>query len=164
VTDANLIRSAADGDTGALEQLIRDLTPSVFAYLAGMLGDDREAEEGLQETFVRVARAVGRYDAGTDPEAWVFGIARRVAMDLRPTPASPPGEFPPADDEGGEWVRRSLRALPVELREVLVCQRILGWDNERIASVLGITPDEAAHGTLQARTQLAEGMRGFSYS
>jgi RNA polymerase sigma-70 factor (ECF subfamily) len=163
VTDAKLIRSAADGDTGAMEQLIRELAPNVYAYLAGMLGDDREAEEGLQETFVRVARAVGRYDKGTDAEAWVFGIARRVAMDLRPTPASPPFEFPPDSGDAGEWVRRSLRALPVELREALVCQRILGWDNARISAVFGITPEEAAHGTLQARTQLAEGMRGFSY-
>jgi DNA-directed RNA polymerase specialized sigma24 family protein len=161
---AGLIRSAADGDADALEQLIRDLAPSVYAYLAGMLGDDREAEEGMQETFVRVARAVGRYDAETDAgdaEGWVFAIARHVAADLRPTPASPPGEFPPPAGGEAEWARRALRALPIELREVLVCEEILRWDTARIAATLGVDTDEVANRILGARTQIAEDIRAF---
>jgi RNA polymerase sigma-70 factor (ECF subfamily) len=165
MTDAALIRSAADGDAGALEQLIRDLAPSVYAYLAGMLGDDREAEEGMQETFVRVARAVGRYDADTDsggdPEGWVFAIARHVAADLRPTPASPPGEFPPPAGLEAEWARRALRALPIELREVLVCEEILRWDSARVATTLGVDTEEVESRILAARTQIAEDIRAF---
>jgi len=159
MTDGALIRSAADGDAAALEQLIRDLAPSVYAYLAGMLGDDREASDGIQETFVRVARAVGRYDADTDPEAWVFGIARRVAADMRPTPASPPGSFPPPDGEEEEWARRALRALPIELREVLVCEEILRWDLPRIAAALGADAADVTERMLAARTQLADDIR-----
>src|SRR5439155_23315993 len=154
-----LIRSAADGDADALEQLIRDLAPSVYAYLGGMLGDDRDAEDGMQETFVRVARAVGRYDADTDAEGWVFGIARRVAADMRPTPASPPGEFPPPAGEEELWARRALRALPIDLREALVCGEILRWDAARTGATLGIEADEVERRTLAARTQLAEDIR-----
>jgi RNA polymerase sigma factor (sigma-70 family) len=156
MTDAALLRSAADGDAGALEQLIRELAPSVYAYLGGMLGDDREASDGMQETFVRVARALGRYDSSIDPEGWVFAIAQHVAGDLRPTPASPPGEFPPPEGEEEAWARRALRALPIELREVLVYEEILRWDTPRIAATLGIEPDEVQKRTLQARAQLAE--------
>jgi len=156
MTDAALIRSAADGDAEALERLIRDLAPSVYAYLAGMLGDDREAEDGMQETFVRVARAVGRYESESDPEGWVFGIARNVANDMRPTPASPPGEFPPPAGEEDVWARRALRALPIDLREVLVCEEILRWDAPRIAATLGIDTGDVEQRALAARTQLAE--------
>jgi DNA-directed RNA polymerase specialized sigma24 family protein len=53
MTDAALIRSAADGDADALERLIRDLAPSVYAYLAGMLGDDRDASDGMQDHAAR---------------------------------------------------------------------------------------------------------------
>ena len=158
MTQAELIRSAASGDADALEKLIRGLAPSVYAYLAGMLGDEPEAEVALQETFVRVARAVERYEDGTDPDAWVFGIAHRVAADIRPTPAAPPGEVPPEADVD-EWARRSLRSLPIDLREILVYREILRWSPERVCTALGIDTDEYSHRLLAAHTQLAEGMR-----
>lgn len=161
VTDAGLIRSAAEGDTGALEKLVREFAPSVYAYLAGMLGDERDAEEGMQETFVRLARAVDRYDSDTDAEAWVFDIARRVSGDMRPTPAAPPGEPPPAEGDPDEWLRRSLRALPIELREVLVYIEILRWDTDRIAASLGIESEDVLRRSRAARQQIAEGMRGL---
>lgn len=160
MTEAGLITQAAAGDADALEQLIRTFAPLVYAYLAGMLGDEREAEDALQETFVRVARAVERYDPETDPEAWVFGIARRVAGDIRPTPAAPPGEVPPEDGEMEEWAKRSLRALPLELREVIVLKEILRWKPERIASTLGTDEGQVADRLLDAHTRLADGMRG----
>jgi RNA polymerase sigma-70 factor (ECF subfamily) len=161
VTEATLITQAAGGDADALEQLVRTFAPIVFAYLAGMLGDEREAEDAMQETFVRLARAVERYDSSTDAEAWVFGIARRVAADIRPTPASPPGEVPPSDGpDMEEWAQRSLRALPLELREVIVLKEILRWKPQRIATTLGTTESEVADRLLNAHTQLAEGMRG----
>lgn len=159
MTDASLIRSAAEGDAGALERLIRTFAPTVYAYLAGMLGDDRDAEEAMQETFVRVARAVGRYDPESDPATWVFDIARRVSADMRPTPAAPPGELPPADGDLTEWLRRSLRALPIELREVLVYQEILRWDADRIAATLGLSTEDVVKRIRAARQQIAEGMR-----
>lgn len=131
----------------------------MYSYLAGMLGDEREAEDAMQEAFVRVARAVERYDDSVDPEAWVFSIARRVAADIRPTPASPPGEVPPTDGEADEWARRSLRALPIELREIIVLKEILKWPPDRVAGVIGIDGDEMARRVLDAHTRLADGMR-----
>jgi RNA polymerase sigma factor (sigma-70 family) len=160
MTEATLITQAAGGDPDALEQLVRTFAPLVYAYLAGMLGDEREAEDAMQETFVRLARAVERYDSSTDAEAWVFAIARRVAADIRPTPASPPGEVPPSDGSMAEWAQRSLRALPLELREVIVLKEILRWKPERIATTLSSTEAEVADRLLNAHTQLAEGMRG----
>lgn len=141
-----------------MEQLVRARGPVVFAFLSGMLGDQREAEEGMQETFVRAARGIERYSDDVAPEAWIFSIARRVAADIRPTPASPLGETPPSEDTA-EWAKRSLRALPTELREVVVLKELLRWKPERIASALGCEPAEVTHRLLLARTQLADNMR-----
>ena len=142
-----------------MEQVVRGLASPVFSFLSGMLGDQREAEEGMQETFVRAARALERYEEGTDPEGWVFAIARRVANDIRPTPASPPGETPPAEGDAAEWASRSLRALPSELREVLVFKELMHWAPERVATALGTDTSEVTRRLLSARTQLAENMR-----
>jgi RNA polymerase sigma-70 factor (ECF subfamily) len=143
-----------------MEKVIRGLAPGVFGFLSGMLGDRREAEAGMQETFVRAARGVERYSDADDPEAWVFSFARRVAGDIRPTPAAPLGETPPSDGNATEWAKRSLRALPLEMREVLVLKELLRWTPERIGKVLGCEPSEVTHRLLLARTQLAENMRG----
>jgi RNA polymerase sigma-70 factor (ECF subfamily) len=160
VSEATLLRSAALGDADALEKVIRTYAPKVYAYLCGMLGYEREAEDAMQETFVRAARAIERYDQSTDPEQWIFGIARRVAADIRPTPSAPPGETPPPGGDTGEWARRSLRALPAELREVVVLRNILRWEPDHVARTLGISSDEVAHRISSAYTHLTDGMRG----
>lgn len=144
-----------------MEKVTRDLAPVVYAYLSGMLGDQREAEAGMQETFVRAARGIERYETSDDPEAWVFSFARRVAGDMRPTPAAPLGEAPPSEAASStEWAKRSLRALPLELREVLVLKELLRWAPDRIAKVLAVESGEVTHRILLARTQLVENMRG----
>jgi RNA polymerase sigma-70 factor (ECF subfamily) len=158
VTDPAQITAAAGGDEAAMEQIVRDKGPIVFAFLSGMLGDQREAEEGMQETFVRAARGIERYTPDTDPEAWIFSIARRVAADIRPTPASPLGETPP-DHDTTEWAKRSLRALATDLREVVVLKELLRWKPDRIALALGCEQADVTHRLLLARTQLADNMR-----
>jgi RNA polymerase sigma-70 factor (ECF subfamily) len=159
-SDAALLLAAAGGDVGALEQVVRATGPTIYAFLSGMLGDQREAEVGMQETFVRAARGIERYSADIDPETWLFGIARRVAADIRPTPASPLGVTPPEDGDAVEWAKRSLRALPLELREIVVLKELMRWKTERIAAVVGCNLNDVAHKTLLARTQLADNMRG----
>jgi RNA polymerase sigma-70 factor, ECF subfamily len=161
VSEATLLRSAALGDADALEKVIRTFAPKVYAYLCGMLGDDREAEDAMQEAFVRAARAIERYDSETDPEQWIFGLARRVAADIRPTPSAPPGETPPPGGDTDEWARRSLRALPAELREVVVLRNILRWEPEHVSRALGIPSDEVSRRLSSAYTHLTDGMRGF---
>lgn len=160
-THTQLLSAAAGGDADALERAVRGLAPSIYSFLSGLLGDQREAEEGMQETFVRAARGIERYDAEADAETWVFSFARRVAADIRPTPAAPLGERPPADGDVVEWAKRSLRALPLDLREVLVLKELMRWKHDRIASVLGCDPAEVSRRLTAARTQLAENMRGI---
>lgn len=158
MNDPQLLRSAADGDIGALTTIVRELAQTVYGYHLGMLGDEREAEDAMQETFVRLARAVGRYEEDTEPTPWVFAVARRVAADLRPTPSAPPVSGPDGHDT--DWVRRALRALPLELREVLVFREVMRWDVPRIASTLGVAPEDVERRLLAAKAQLAENVSG----
>lgn len=158
MNDPKLLRSAAEGDLDALTAVIRELAQTVYSYHLGMLGDEREAEDAMQETFVRVTRALGRYDEDSEPTPWIFAVARRVAADLRPTPSAPPTDAPDGHDT--DWVRRALRALPLELREVLVFREMMRWDVPRIASTLGVAPDDVESRLLAAKTQLAENVSG----
>ncbi len=148
------MRSASRGDGVAFEELVRALAPDVFGYLAGMLGDVHEAEDALEETFVRVARSSARYEPGTSIRTWILGIARRVAADLRPTPSAAPGPLPTEPGEDVVWARRALRALPVEDRELIVCREVLGWDVRTIAGALGMEEAEVIESLAGAREML----------
>ena len=113
----------------------------------------------MQETFVRAARGIERYTPDTDPEAWIFSIARRVAADIRPTPASPLGETPPRSRHRPSGRSGRCARLPSDLREVVVLKELLRWKPDRIALVLGCEQSDVTHRLLLARTQLADNMR-----
>lgn len=159
MSEEDLLRAAGRGDTDALGELIRTLAPDVYAYLAGMLADERDAEDALQETFVRLARSLGRWDPGTRAAARVFGIARRVAADVRPTPSAHPGPVPTDPSELNAWARRALRALDPEHRELVVARDLLHWDDETIAARAGLLPSEVPARLRDARDKLLSGAR-----
>jgi RNA polymerase sigma-70 factor, ECF subfamily len=133
VADAELLARFRSGDEGALEALFERYEAPVFQFLVGMLRDHHQAEDALQETFVR---ALERLD-GVDPHhlrGWLFTVAYHQAMLARrrqkkyfPCPlgrngAADPAPGPPRQAEQGEDARRMrelLDRLPPAQREVI---------------------------------------------
>ena len=73
-SDAALVRRVLDGDTAAYAGLVARYRDRLGRYAVRMLGNVADAEEALQDTFVRGYRSLGRC---ADPErfgAWLFGI------------------------------------------------------------------------------------------
>ena len=133
----------------AQRQGLRDLYAASYARLVGQVGavcrDRHEAEEAVQEAFVRLIGSwskVSRYD---DPEAWVRKAAlrqvsnrRRKALNgvkaaLRHGPSADVPEPTPV----GVDAERALAALPGQQRAVIVLHR-LGLDTDQIADALGV--------------------------
>src|SRR6516225_9495532 len=78
-SDATLLLSFRSGDAAALDALIGRYEAPLFQFLLGILKDQHQAEDALQETFVR---ALGRLD-GVDPDhlrGWLFTVAYHQAM------------------------------------------------------------------------------------
>lgn len=159
MSEERLIRAAAHGDGAALEEFVRRLAPDVYRYLAGMLGDEREAEEATQEAFVRLARGVERYERGRDLLGWALEFAWRVALDRRPTPSTAPGRIPDEPADRVIWAQRALRALPAEHRELIVCRDVLGWELTGIAQTLGLPLEEVRSRLQAARDELSSRIR-----
>lgn len=71
----------ADGDESALAELYARLASRVYALALRMLRSPEEAEEVLQDTFLKLYRHAGSYDAGKDsPRAFIYTIARNEAL------------------------------------------------------------------------------------
>ena len=152
------------------EQSLRGLYAASYARLVGVVGavcgSTHEAEEAVQDAFVRLMGQwpkVSRYD---DPEAWVrkaaLGYAsnrrRKTINGLRAAlihgPA--PDVAPPTGDAVD--LRRALAALPRAQREAIVLQD-LGLDVAAIARHLDIPEGTVKSRLSRARATLAPLLR-----
>ena len=74
IADAILVQRVLDGDTDAYAVLVGRYRPRYARFAVHMLGSEEDAEEALQDAFVRAYRALGRCE---DPErfgAWLYRI------------------------------------------------------------------------------------------
>lgn len=160
------VTTTADGD----EQGLRELYAASYARLVGVVGavsgDRYEAEEAVQDAFVRLMGSwtkVSRYD---DPEAWVRHVAlrqvsnrRRKALNgLRAALRLGPEPDVPAATAAEVDLDRALAALPVQQRAVIVLHRI-GLDTDAIARELGVPAGTVKSRLARARAALAPLLR-----
>ena len=74
--------AVASGDETALTALIDRYAASVHAYLLRHSGSREDADDLLQETWVRVARSARSFDTARRFRSWIYGIATNLARDL----------------------------------------------------------------------------------
>ncbi len=79
--DADLIRGALAGDQRACRDLVRRYQRPVYSVLMRVVRRSEDAEDLTQETFIRMFRALDRYDLERPFTAWLFTIATRLAID-----------------------------------------------------------------------------------
>lgn len=87
---AGLIQAAQEGDSASFDRLIEQFSDRIFGFLFRMTGARQDAEDLMQETFVRVVRTIRSYQHDGRFEAWLFRIAANLARDrlrrIRRTP------------------------------------------------------------------------------
>jgi len=74
LTDAALVGRVVDGDTDAYAVLVARYRDRLGRYAYRMLGNRDDAEEALQDTFVRAYRSLARCDNPDRFDAWLFSI------------------------------------------------------------------------------------------
>lgn len=145
---------------------VGDLYAVSYVRLVGVLGavtrDRAEAEEAVQDAFVRLLGQWHKVSAYEDPEAWVrraaFGFAsnrrRKVRNGLRVLRRHVPRPDQPGPTGDAVDLRRALAALPRVQREAVVLQG-LGLGVEEIARELGVPA-----GTVKSRLSRARAALG----
>jgi RNA polymerase sigma-70 factor (ECF subfamily) len=124
-----------------------------------------DAEDLVQETFLRAYRGFDRFEPGTNIRAWLFTILHRVRTDsFRKAGRSPrtvelvdegPAVPPPQDAlaTGGEEVERALAALPESFRVAVILRDVEELSYDEIARALGIPI-----GTVMSRIHRGRGL------
>jgi RNA polymerase sigma-70 factor, ECF subfamily len=130
-------------------ELLPHLRP-LFGAAYRMTGNAHDAEDLVQETFLRAHRAFDRFVPGSNARAWLHTILQRVRTDAfrrtkrRPRTVELEGEgptTPPPQDalaSGREDLERALRALPGPFRDAVVLRDIQELSYAEIAAALGV--------------------------
>jgi len=90
--EAGLVRRCLAGDEKAYRELGEMYQPRVYSLALRMVRRAEDAEDVTQETFIRMFRALERYDTERSFGAWLFSIAARLSIDqirrrkLQPVP------------------------------------------------------------------------------
>ena len=148
--DVGLAARAARGDVDAYEQLVRHYHASCLRYAERMLRDAADAEDAVQDTFMRAFLAIARYDDRLPFRAWLFRIlvnrcrtlalqrARRTRRfphdELALTNARSP-DVPSGDRD--DSVRRAVDALEPLLREAFLLKYVEEMEYHEMSSALG---------------------------
>lgn len=153
--------SGVDGDGGDVRALYAATYSRLVGILAVAAGDRGEAEEVVQEAFVRLIPRwpkISRYD---DPEAWVRQVAfrllankqRRRRLSQRLQLRSGP-DYAPAESEVALDVTRALMALPFNQRQVVVLHHLLDLPVDQVATELGVPAGTVKSRLARARATL----------
>ena len=160
------------GDTDGLAGLMRRHQDRLFRYLLRLVGDEPMAEDVFQQTWLRVAERISRYDAARPFAPWLFTVARHLALDQlrrrRPEsleetsePAAPAGtgDDPLTRAMAGQRSSRLADALarlaPLD-REVLSLRFEAELELPQLAETLGVPVPTAKARLYRALARLRE--------
>jgi RNA polymerase sigma factor (sigma-70 family) len=163
--DARLAELAAAGDERAFEAVYDRHHRALLGFCRHMVGSREEAEDALQQTFLRAHRALAEHGPPADLRPWLFTIARnrcRTLLAARRAEAEV-DERPASADGLGEQVqaRAELRAvvadvarLPDDQRAALVLAELADLSHAQIGEVIGVRSEKVKALIHQARTTL----------
>jgi RNA polymerase sigma-70 factor (ECF subfamily) len=166
--DRALVDALRRGDSNAPAALIEQFQGVVFGLCLRMLGHRQDAEDVVQETFVRALRSVDGFDSTRPLRPWLLGIAAnrcRTALGRRarrPSSIEPPVDqadhrpgLSDPDDLAGE-LSRALERLRPEYRLVFSLYHEQGLPYEEIARVVDRPIGTVKTWIHRARAALAE--------
>ena len=153
--DAEIVDGLVAGDPESFAHAMRRYNPRLFRVTRAVLFDDADAEDVVQETWLRAFRGIAGFERRSTFATWIVRIAlyeawarvrrrrRHPAAELSGAPDAPaPGEDPETAAFGREVRRhlaRCVEDLPERYRLVFVLREIDGSTTEETAGALGIS-------------------------
>jgi RNA polymerase sigma-70 factor (ECF subfamily) len=168
VGEAYLLQAARAGDRAALEALLAPHERRLYVLCRGILGHAQDAEDAVQETFLRALTALPGFRGDAPVRAWLFRIAVNVCLEWKrsryPTePWDATNASVPSDVASPEAivlrqmrVMEALQALLPRHRAILLLKELEGWSLAEIAAALRWKTDRVKNELSRARRALAD--------
>jgi len=178
--DRELILRAQKGDQAAFRRLVERHQRRAFAIAMGLVRDENDARELVQDAFLRVYRNLNSFQGGSSFFTWLYRIVTNLAIDLMRKPgrrdaelvdnqsaSDEPTEFPlvsridgadPIDvmrrREIAGRIQAALDALPPYHRGVILMREVEGMSYEEMAVAMGVSKGTIMSRLFHARQKL----------
>jgi RNA polymerase sigma-70 factor (ECF subfamily) len=147
----------------AFRALYRAHTPSLYALALRLTGGDQsEAEDLVQESWVRAVRSLSTFRAESALRSWLCGLLANVRRERTRTawrtldaPDIDVAAPAPASSDGLTLdLERAIATLPVGARDVFVLHDVYGYTHGEIAGMLGVATGTSKSQLTRARRLL----------
>ena len=168
LSDERLAKKATGGDRRAFEEIFRRYHQDLYRFCLATVSDPQDAQEALQNTMVKVMRALPGEQREIKLKPWLFRIARNEAIEtmrkrrdtveLGDDRIATPWDL--ADAAGARARLRELfsdlEQLPERQRSALVMRELAGLDFEEISEAFGTSAGVARQTLYEARQSLRQ--------
>jgi len=185
VPDDELVRRVQSGNTEAFEELVRRYERKVYNITYRLLGNEQDASEALQDSFLRAYRFIGKFQFKSSFFTWLYRIATNVSLSkLRKRekvdivsidePVNEAGDLPleipdykynPERMMQQREIRRALQEavdkLPPDYRSVVVLRDLEGLSNDEVSRVLSISVAAVKSRLHRGRLVLRKGLSKY---
>ncbi len=175
------VERARSGDSDAFRLLVEQHSRAIFRLAFRMTGNEQDAEDVVQETFLRAYKQLDRYEARSSFSTWLFRIASNYSLDLirmrkrhedrrergadeeRDILQSIPMDSPSPERlvYGGEVrdrVNAALDELSAQERAAFVLRHFEGLSIEEIGTSLGTGTNATKHSIFRAVQKLRKNL------
>ncbi len=184
-SDRALLARIRTGDKSACAECIELHSPGLYRVALRILGDEAEAEDALQETFLNAFKSINSFDGRSGLNTWLYRIVYNAALirirRRRPTVSV---DEPALDEGGGElpkqlfdWcclpeqdfdssetraqLEQAIGELPEKLKAVFVLRELEGLSTEATAQALDVSEEVVKTRLHRARLWLRERLSGY---
>lgn len=174
MTEQELVRAAAGGDTEAFERLVRTYENKIYHLALRMCGSSEEASDVAQEAFLAAWRGLPSFRGEANFATWLYRLTSNAAIDYLRRQKKERGDMSLDDEDLGldavdtgpgpqdaaertevrTAVAAGLQQLSEGHRQVLVLREIQGLSYEEIADVLEVDLGTVKSRISRARTAL----------
>jgi RNA polymerase sigma-70 factor, ECF subfamily len=181
LTDIAAVTRARTGDTDAFHVLVERHSRSLFRLAFRMTGNQQDAEDVVQESFLRAFKQLAKFDERASFGTWLYRIAANCSLDLVRSRKRRSEHLAPAVDSSGAEVEDVVASLPADVptpermamssevrervseamrelspteRTAFVLRHFEGMCMEEVSQVLQCQPGAAKHSVFRAVQKL----------
>lgn len=150
--DEGLLLQIAEGDQEAFRKLYEETDRAIYGFILSIVRDPHDAEEVMQETYMKVWTSAPSYKAQGKPLAWMFTIARNLCymrfreqkhksdLGLDDLDGAEMGQLCPQIEDAADKLvlQAALKALKEEERQIVLLKNSSGLKHREIAEALGM--------------------------
>jgi len=184
--DQALVERLQAGDQTAYAELVEQHAGQVYRLALRMMGNEADAEDVLQETFLSAFKAIDRFEGRSSLSTWLYRIANNAALmrlrrkepdqvsidepverddgDLMPRQFFDFCCLPEEDlmrEEAREEMQHAIEDLAPTLRSVFVMRDIEGLSTQETADALGLSVSAVKSRLMRARLKLRERLSAY---